>query len=190
MKRKQTKTMASYSSRQRLAFVLGTMTLLFVIVLSIISSTHAQSSAALRGRPFGTAEEAANALIEATEKYDEAALKDILGPDSWDIIHTGEPARDKEMSMAFAAQARSKMTLDLDGKSKTRSTLIVGDEDWPFPVPIVKAAKSWFFDTKAGRQELLFRRIGRNDLDAIQVCRGYVEAQHEYALTKRGTSEI
>jgi hypothetical protein len=70
-------------------------------------------------------------------------------------------------------------------KSKTRATLIVGGEDWPFPVPIVKAGKSWFFDTKAGRQELLFRRVGQNELDAIQICRGYVEAQHEYALAKR-----
>ena len=63
--------------------------------------------------------------------------------------------------------------------------MVVGEEDWPFPVPIVKAGKSWFFDTKTGRREILLRRIGQNELDAIQICRGYVEAQHEYALKKR-----
>ena len=63
--------------------------------------------------------------------------------------------------------------------------MIVGTEDWPFPVPIVKAGKSWFFDTKSGGREILLRRIGQNELDAIEICRGYVEAQHEYALKKR-----
>jgi hypothetical protein len=128
-------------------------------------------------------------LIDATEKYDEAALTEILGPGSFDLTHTGEPARDKENSAAFAAQARAKMKLDLN-KAKTRATLIVGDEDWPLPIPIVKVGKSWYFDTKAGREELLLRRVGRNELDAIQICRGYVEAQHEYALLKHDNSGV
>ena len=68
--------------------------------------------------------------------------------------------------------------------------MVVGEENWPFPVPIVKAGKSWFFDTKTGRREILLRRIGQNELDAIQICRGYVEAQHEYALKKREGYEV
>ena len=63
--------------------------------------------------------------------------------------------------------------------------MVVGEEDWPFPVPIVKTGKSWFFDTKRVGAKFLLRRIGQNELDAIQICRGYVEAQHEYALKKR-----
>jgi len=62
---------------------------------------------------------------------------------------------------------------------------LVGNEDWPFPVPIVKLGAKWAFDAKSGRQELLYRRIGSNELDAIDICRGYVEAQHEYALQRR-----
>ena len=150
---------------------------------------HKQRRRRQRGKPFESAQQAADSLVDATEKYDEAALTEILGPDSYDIIHTGEPARDKETSAAFAAQARAKMRVRLN-KTKTRATLEVGDEDWPLPIPIVRTGKSWYFDTKAGREELLLRRIGSNELDAIEICRGYVEAQHDYALIKRGTSGV
>src|SRR4029450_5927267 len=128
-----------------------------------------------------TPQDAANSIIDAAEKYDEAALTEILGPGSNDIIHTGEPARDSEKCKEFAALARAKMSVEVD-KTKTRATMIVGDQDWPFPVPIVKAGTSWFFDTNAGRREILVRRIGQNELDAIEICRGHVEAQHEDAL--------
>jgi hypothetical protein len=78
--------------------------------------------------------------------------------------------------------ARAKKNIVVDPKNRRRAILEIGEDDWPFAVPLVKQVGGWFFDTKAGRQELLYRRIGRNELDAIQVCRGYVEAQHEYAL--------
>jgi hypothetical protein len=68
--------------------------------------------------------------------------------------------------------------------------MVIGDEDWPFPVPIVKTGKSWFFDASTGRREILVRRIGQNELDAIQICRGYVEAQHAYALKRREGYEV
>jgi hypothetical protein len=164
--------------------------LLFLVSLSAIPLTKAQSTAAPLGKPFATAEEAANSLIDAAEKYDDAKLTEILGPDSFDIIHSGEPARDRELSNAFAAQARAKMSVAVDPKTKNRAILSVGNEDWPFPIPIVKVGPAWHFDTRAGRQELLFRRIGRNELDAIQICRGYVEVQHEYASIKHGTSGV
>jgi len=164
---------------------LAMMTLISGVTLSVTLIANAQKASGIaKGKAFTSAQQAADALIDAAEKYDEAALTQVLGPDSYDIIHTGEPARDSEKSKEFAAQARAKMAVNLD-RTKTRATLIVGNEDWPFPVPIVKVGKSWFFDTKAGRQELLFRRVGRNELDAIQICRGYVDAQHEYALMKK-----
>jgi len=90
----------------------------------------------------------------------------------------------------FAAQAREKESVSMDPKTGNRAFLLVGDEDWPFPVPIVKLGDKWSFDSKAGRQELLYRRIGSNELDAIDVCRGYVEAQYEYALKKREVYEV
>jgi hypothetical protein len=141
-----------------------------------------------KAKTFATAQEAADALIEAAEKFDEAGLVEILGPDSYDIIHTGEPARDREVAQKFAEQARVKKAVKLQPKNPRRAILEIGEDDWPFAVPIVKVGTTWSFDTKAGRQELLYRRIGGNELDAIAVCRGYVEAQHEYALQKRGTT--
>ena len=143
-----------------------------------------------KAQAFATAEQAAQALIAAAEKYDVAELEKILGPDGHDIVVTGEASRDREMSAAFAAQARTKMNVSVDARTKTRAMLVVGNEDWPFPAPIVKLGGKWSFDAKAGRHEILMRRIGRNELDAIQVCHGYVEAQHEFALMKRDGSGV
>ena len=138
-----------------------------------------------KGTGFATAQAAVDALLAAAEKYDEKALETILGPNSYDIIHSGEPVRDKEMAAEFAAQARAKQSLTNDARKPGMMTLNVGDDEWPFPIPIVKLAGNWYFDTAAGRQEILLRRIGRNELDAIEICRGYVEAQYDYAMLKR-----
>jgi hypothetical protein len=166
-------------------------TTLFAVILFwllMTSTVLSQTTVEKKAKSFATAEAAAEALIDAAEKYDETALAEILGPDSYDIIHTGEPARDREVSQKFAAQARIKTKVSYQPKNPRRAILEIGEDDWPFAVPIVKAGSTWAFDTKAGRQELLYRRIGGNELDAIAICRGYVEAQHEYALQKRGTS--
>ena len=160
-----------------------------LLLVALWVSTSAQTSGVVaKARQFQTAQEAANALIEAAEKYDEAALTEILGPDSYDILHTGEPARDREVAQKFAEQARIKTKVALQPKNPRRAILEIGEEDWPFAVPIVKVGRTWSFDSKAGRQELLYRRIGSNELDAIAISRRYVEAQHEYALQKRGVS--
>ena len=135
-------------------------------------------------KQFATAAEAADALIAAAETYDTNALLEILGPNSRDIIQSGEPVRDKEVSQEFARLAREKKDIVVGQRVKTRAFLEVGEDGYPFPVPIVKKGKTWSFDTAAGRQEILLRRIGRNELDAIEISRGYVEAQHEYAHTK------
>ena len=160
-----------------------------LLLVALWASTSAQTSGSVaRARQFQTAQEAANALIEAAEKYDKEALTEILGPDSYDILHTGEPARDREVAQKFAEQARIKTKVALQPKNPRRAILEIGEEDWPFAVPIVKVGRTWSFDSKAGRQELLYRRIGSNELDAIAISRRYVEAQHEYALQKRGVS--
>jgi hypothetical protein len=136
-------------------------------------------------RSFSTPEKAVEALLEAAESFDEASLEGILGPDGREIIHTGEPSRDREIAKQFAAKARENKGLSIDPKNASRAILSVGKDEWPFPVPIVKRGGSWSFDAKAGRQEIFYRRIGRNELDAIQICRGFVEAEHEYALLSR-----
>ena len=182
--------MSANSARQSLLFILGRAALLGLLVFSNAPTLRPQTTATTtRSKAFETAQQAADSLIDATERYDESALTEILGPESYDLIHTGEPVRDKENSAAFAAHARAKMKLDLN-KAKTRAVLVVGDEDWPLPIPIVKVGKNWYFDTKAGREELLRRRVGRNELDAIEICRGYVEAQHDYALLKHDNSGV
>ncbi len=141
-------------------------------------------------KAFATAREAAEALVSASESFDAPAMKAILGPDGEDLVVTGEPVKDRDAATAFAAKAREKLTVVADPKNPNRAILSVGDQDWPLPIPIVRTKGAWRFDTKAGRQEVLYRRIGANELDAIQICRGYVEAQHEYALLKRDGSGV
>ena len=138
----------------------------------------------LDSKAFSSPDEAATAIITAASTYDETALKEILGPNSFDIIHTGEPAADKQTAMDFAALGNTAKKISYDPRNKTRASLLVGENDWPFPVPLVKQGKSWYFDTNAGRREILYRRIGNNELTAIEIMRGYVEAQQEYSLTK------
>jgi hypothetical protein len=110
-------------------------------------------------------------------------LKRIFGPHGEDIFLSTEPQSDRERALAFAAKAREKMTVSRVGDGL--AFLVVGADNWPLPVPIVEAGGGWRFDAAAGRQELLNRRIGANELDAIAICRGYVEAQYEYAFGKR-----
>jgi len=141
-------------------------------------------------KAFNTPQEAAGALVEAAEKFDVRALEEIFGRDGDDIVLSGEYPQDRQRAASFAAEAREKKGVSVDPKRGNRAFLLVGNEDWPFPVPLVKLGGKWYFDAKAGREELLHRRIGGNELDAIDVCRGYVEAQHEYALQKREGYEV
>ena len=180
----------SIISRSKTVAVVSALALFFLLVVESLPAAKAQSTNASRGTGFAMAQEAVNALIDAAAQYDTKALGAILGPSSNDIINTGEPARDKEMAAEFAAQARAKQSLVSDSKHPGRMTLDVGADNWSFPVPLVKLGGKWYFDSKSGRQEILLRRVGRNELDAIEICRGYVEAQHEYALQKHGESGV
>jgi len=147
-------------------------------------------SPALAQKAFTTPEQASEALIAAAESFDVPALKEILGPDGLDLVVTEDTVNDRTQAQNFAAKAREKNAIVRDPKKSSRAQLTVGNEDWPLPIPLVKSSKGWRFDTKAGRQELLYRRIGQNELDAIEVCRGYVEAQHEYALEKHDGATV
>src|SRR5262249_55943684 len=108
-----------------------------------------------------------------------------------DLVVTDDEVQDRNRAKAFADQAAKKRRIEHDPKNPKRAVLTVGDEDWPLPIPIVQGTGGrWHYDTKAGRQEVLFRRIGQNELDAIQVCAGFVEAQHEYASEKHDGAGI
>ena len=134
---------------------------------------------------FDSPDAAVDALLKAAGDDDTAELAKIFGPDGKEIYATGDAVQDKNRAEDFVAQAKEKKEISVDPKTGKHATLIVGDEDWPFPVPLVKTGSKWYFDAKAGKQELLYRRIGSNELDAIQVCRGYVTAQEDYALKPR-----
>jgi DUF2950 family protein len=152
------------------------------------TSTHQNSPTG--ALTFDSPQQAADALLAAADKFDEPTLIKIFGEGGDDIVLTGEYPMDRKRAMDFAAEAREKKSVSLDPKTGARATLIVGNENWPFPVPIVKKAGKWSFDTKAGKQELLYRRIGYNELDAIAISRGYVEAQQDYAYRKRQGYEV
>jgi len=182
------------SNLSKLFWAAGALAAVCLLAAGLAAKTPAASKPAaastVKPKAFATPQQAADAFVAAAEKFDVPALEEILGPEGRDIIHSGEPARDKEVASEFAAKAREKKTVTVDRKTGIRAFLSVGEEDWPFPVPIVKRAGKWSFDAKAGRQEILYRRIGRNELDAIEICHGYVEAQHEYALSKRDGYDV
>jgi hypothetical protein len=139
---------------------------------------------------FSTPQAAVEMLIKATGDYDVPTLMQIFGPSGEDFIASADAVQDKNNSMKFADLARAKNTVAIDPKNSSRATVIVGNDDWPFPVPLVKKSGKWQFDSDAGRKEILYRRIGANELDAIQVCHGYVEAQKQYALTTHDDSGV
>ena len=148
------------------------------------------ASAAAGPKKFDTPQQAADALVDAAQRFDEVALVQIFGPDGEDVVFSGETAQDRQRASDFVAEAGEKKSVSVDPRRGNRAFLLVGKEDWPFPVPLVKLGDKWFFDAKAGRREMLYRRIGANELDAINICHGYVDAQNEYALQKRDGYDV
>lgn len=128
---------------------------------------------------FDTPENAVKALVTAAKDGSREKLLDILGPDGEDVISSGDDVADRNARDSFIAGYDEKHSLEPDGEDKT--ILVMGDEDWPFPIPIVKKDGKWAFDSAAGLEEILLRRIGRNELAAIQSSLAYVVAQNDYA---------
>ncbi len=149
-------------------------------------STEAPPSA----MAFNTPQQAAEALIRAAESYDVPTLLAIFGPNGKDFVSSSDPVHDKTVAASFAAKAREKHLVTADPKNTSEAILTVGNDNWPLPVPLVKRGSKWYFDSKRGHDEILFRRIGANELDAIQICRGFVDAQKEYATEVHDNSGI
>ena len=148
------------------------------------------ASAAAGPKKFDPPQQAADALVDAAQRFDEVALVQIFGPNGEDVVFSGETAQDRQRASDFVAEAGEKKSVSVDPRRGNRAFLLVGKEDWPFPVPLVKLGDKWFFDAKAGRREMRYRRIGANELDAINICHGYVDAQNEYALQKRDGYDV
>ena len=156
---------------------------LCTVPTTVIAQAQAAAQPTAPGpKAFDTPQQAAQELIKAAAAYDVPGLMAIFGPDGEDFVSSADPVRDKNNAVAFAEEAQAKNSVSVSTSNPNLATIIVGDEGWPFPVPLVKKAGKWYFNAKEGRQEILYRRIGANELDAITVCRGYVEAQREYAL--------
>jgi hypothetical protein len=139
-------------------------------------------------KTFDSPEAAAQALIEATEKDDVAALAAIFGPGGKAVLTSGAPEQDKKERAEFARLARDKHQLEPDPLNSTVMILAIGSEDWPFPVPIAHSKENkdkWYFDASQGAVEMRARRVGANELDTIEICASYVQAQMEYAAQVR-----
>jgi hypothetical protein len=157
---------------------------------ALAAKTDAAATEQVKQKEFDTPQQAADSLVQAAESFDVPVLKEILGPDSTDLVSSEDSVGDKNRAVAFAAKAKEKNSVAADAKNPNRAILTVGNDDFPFPIPIVKQKGKWYFDVKAGRQEILNRRIGANELDAIAICRGFVEAQQEYAQEKHDDSKV
>ena len=154
------------------------------------SKSEAASAPQAAQKLFDTPKQAADALVQVAANFDVAAAKEILGPDSEDIVASADPVQDKNRAAEFAARAKEKMSIQTEKKNPNQAIVLVGNDDFPLPIPLVKQKGKWFFDTKVGREEILNRRIGANELNAIEICRGFVEAQHEYALEKHDGAKV
>jgi Protein of unknown function (DUF2950) len=170
--------------------ILVLASLCFVPMTAIAQTqvVHKPAPQSLKG--FATPQEAADDLIKVAAAFDVAEFRAIFGPDGEDLISSADPVRDKNNAAAFAQEAAEAHTVKVDPSNPKRATLIVGHEQWPLPVPIVQRSGKWYFDAATGRKEILRRRIGANELDAIQVCRGFVEAQKEYATQIHDNSGV
>ena len=128
---------------------------------------------------FKTPEEAVVALADAARSGNRKAILAVLGSEGRAIVSSGDPVADKNVREQFISAYDAKHAIELEGDGT--QTLVIGNDDWPFPIPLISKGGVWQFDTEAGRDEILRRRVGRNELSAIQVNRAYVQAQNEYA---------
>jgi len=153
--------------------------------VSLIASmfSFATTSTASAEQSFKTADAAVDALVSAARSNDRKALMEILGRGSSDIVSSGDPVADTASYQRFVSAYDAKHQLSMEGDNK--AIMIIGQEDYPFPIPIVRENGTWRFDTDAGREEIIYRRIGANELDTIQTSLAYVDAQNDYAEKDR-----
>jgi Protein of unknown function (DUF2950) len=154
--------------------------MVFVICLMSMGAVGIALGASARQQGFLTPEAGVQALLDAAKGNDTTSLLHVLGPEAQAFISTGDPVSDRTSRERFVQQYEEAHTLVQSGETKV--ILQLGKDEWPFPIPLVKDNTSWRFDSKEGKEEILNRNIGRNELDVIQVCLAYVDAQLEYYM--------
>jgi DUF2950 family protein len=158
-----------------------------VILLALALSQIAAAATPAKQKTFASPEEAVKAAVTAAKNNDDKELLAIFGAQAKDLLFSGDAVADKQRHEQFLAAYNEKNDIVSDGESRI---LTVGKDAWPFPIPLVKKGESWVFDTDKGRDEILNRRIGTNELNAIQVVLAYVDAQREYAVKDRDGDKI
>lgn len=156
-----------------------------VVIISVFVGLTAE--AALKPKGFATPEEAVKVFVTALRSNDDKELLAILGTAGKELISSGDPVSDKQRKERFVSSYDLKNSLTKDGD---KMVLIIGEKDWPFPIPLVKKGEQWIFDTKMGKEEILNRRIGENELSTVQTLLAIVDAQREYAMNDRDNDGI
>jgi hypothetical protein len=194
-----TTTRSTMTSSKMITLIAAIFITSFLASASIAAPEKKETAAKLKDaqgtlqpgqKQFDTPKQAADALIQVASSLDATAAKEILGPDGEDIVSSEDPVMDKQRATEFANKAKEKMSVQIDKKNPNQAILVVGNDDFPLPIPIVKQNGKWFFDTKVGREEILNRRVGANELNAIEICRGFVDAQGEYSTEKHDGSKV
>jgi hypothetical protein len=160
-----------------------------VVAVAVAVAVAADAAAgAPKQQTFASPDEAVKALMAAVKAHDEKTMLAVLGPGAKGVINSGDPVADRTGREKFAAACDETSKLELHGDAK--AFLAVGKDAWPFPIPVVKSGNAWRFDAKLGAEELLNRRIGRNELSAIQAAQAYVDAQREYYLANPAKDKL
>jgi hypothetical protein len=161
--------------------ILAAMRRVLVAFGILMLGLYMPAAAAGAGKPetFASPERAVEALVAASRNNDSTAMLKLFGAAGRDLVSSGDPVADADMRARFVERYGVSHKILKD--TANRATLIVGTEEWPFPIPLARHRGVWLFDTAAGEQEIIDRRVGRNELNAMEVCRSYVQAQRDYA---------
>jgi hypothetical protein len=152
-----------------------------ITLIAVISMAAFAQTPGGQPKSFASPDEAARALIDAASKDDSQALLVVLGPSAKNILSSGNASQDKEERQEFCKLATQKNRIEHSSMSAKTAILLVGNEDWPFPIPLMRTGEQWHFDPEAGAMEMRARKVGADELDAIEICKGYVGAQQAYA---------
>jgi Protein of unknown function (DUF2950) len=158
--------------------VLGAITGVAIFSMMIVFASVLAAAQQSGQETFASAGKASHALVAALKAEDQSTLLKILGPDAQEIVSSGDPVEDKDNRAEFVKKYEQMHRLVMEPNGET--TLYIGAENWPTPIPLAHKGNAWYFDTAAGKQEILYRRVGRNELAVIQVCHELVDAQKQY----------
>jgi hypothetical protein len=160
-------------------------TFTLLVAMAVVPAFGQQPTEKIQPRSFDSPDAATQALIAAAANNDMAALKAILGSSAKGILTSGDPKQDQAERQEFARIAKEKHRLEQSSMNSHVMVLVIGDQDWPFPVPLLHEKDHWRFDPERGSMEVRSRQVGANELDAIQACAAYVGVQQAYAMKKR-----